>query len=123
MESSVRGSDSGDARPVAHDEKCLTITAMYSGGMERLIKDEKTEVVHKIERKDDSTPLMMEEFIAYLGKTDVAEGKQDMFIQENSVRPGIMVIINMVDWEVEGELEYELKNNDCVEFISTLHGG
>jgi len=38
-------------------------------------------------------------------------------------RPGILVLINDADWELEGELEYELKDKDEVVFISTLHGG
>lgn len=38
-------------------------------------------------------------------------------------RPGILVLINDADWELEGELEYELKDRDEVVFISTLHGG
>jgi ubiquitin related modifier 1 len=38
-------------------------------------------------------------------------------------RPGILVLINDTDWELEGELDYELKNGDEVVFISTLHGG
>jgi len=40
-----------------------------------------------------------------------------------SRRPGILVLINDADWELEGELEYELKDRDEVVFISTLHGG
>jgi molybdopterin converting factor small subunit len=38
-------------------------------------------------------------------------------------RPGILVLINDADWELEGELEYELRDRDEVVFISTLHGG
>jgi ubiquitin related modifier 1 len=38
-------------------------------------------------------------------------------------RPGILVLINETDWELEGELNYELNNNDDIVFISTLHGG
>jgi ubiquitin related modifier 1 len=38
-------------------------------------------------------------------------------------RPGILVLINDSDWELEGELEYEIKDGDDVVFISTLHGG
>ena len=38
-------------------------------------------------------------------------------------RPGILVLINEADWELDGELEYELKDRDEVVFISTLHGG
>ena len=38
-------------------------------------------------------------------------------------RPGILVLINDTDWELEGEGQYELKEGDEVVFISTLHGG
>ena len=38
-------------------------------------------------------------------------------------RPGVLVLINDCDWELEGGLEYELESGDTVVFISTLHGG
>lgn len=38
-------------------------------------------------------------------------------------RPGILVLINDADWELEGEDRYELKKNDNILFVSTLHGG
>ena len=38
-------------------------------------------------------------------------------------RPGVLVLINDTDWELEGEGDYQLKNNDEIVFISTLHGG
>jgi len=38
-------------------------------------------------------------------------------------RPGILILINSTDWELEGELEYELQGGDEIVFISTLHGG
>lgn len=38
-------------------------------------------------------------------------------------RPGILVLINDADWELEGEEEYELKSSDNILFVSTLHGG
>lgn len=38
-------------------------------------------------------------------------------------RPGILVLINDADWELEGELEYEIRDRDEIVFISTLHGG
>lgn len=45
------------------------------------------------------------------------------FLPTNFRRPGILVLINDTDWELEGEGEYQLKNGDEVVFISTLHGG
>jgi hypothetical protein len=38
-------------------------------------------------------------------------------------RPGILVLINDADWELEGEEEYILQDGDEIVFISTLHGG
>lgn len=38
-------------------------------------------------------------------------------------RPGILVLINDADWELEGEENYEIQNNDNILFASTLHGG
>ena len=38
-------------------------------------------------------------------------------------RPGILVLINDADWELEGEEKYKLVNADNVLFVSTLHGG
>jgi len=49
--------------------------------------------------------------------------RPELFAQGDSVRPGILVLVNDSDWELEGELEYELKDNDEIVFISTLHGG
>jgi len=38
-------------------------------------------------------------------------------------RPGILVLVNDTDWELEGEGDYVLQNGDEIVFISTLHGG
>lgn len=38
-------------------------------------------------------------------------------------RPGILVLINDADWELEGQEAYELQAGDEVVFVSTLHGG
>lgn len=40
-----------------------------------------------------------------------------------SSRPGILVLINDADWELEGEDQYELQPRDQIVFVSTLHGG
>ena len=38
-------------------------------------------------------------------------------------RPGILVLVNEADWELEGGDAYELKSGDHILFVSTLHGG
>ncbi|XP_059152775.1 ubiquitin-related modifier 1-like isoform X5 [Physella acuta] len=59
-------------------------------------------------------------------KHDIHLPKQDsksfLFLQSLR-RPGILVLVNDADWELLGELEYEIQENDQIVFISTLHGG
>jgi len=49
--------------------------------------------------------------------------KEEMFVSGNSVRPGIIVLVNDTDWELLETTSYKIENNDNVAFISTLHGG
>ncbi|TNY18526.1 ubiquitin-domain-containing protein [Rhodotorula diobovata] len=49
--------------------------------------------------------------------------RPELFSQGDTVRPGILVLVNSTDWELEGELDYVLQDGDELVFISTLHGG
>jgi len=49
--------------------------------------------------------------------------KKDLFLKDETVRPGILVLINDADWEIMGMEDYNLSENDSITFISTLHGG
>lgn len=53
----------------------------------------------------------------------VEKDKCDLFMKGNTLRPGIIVAVNDQDWELLGNLNYQIKNNDTITFISTLHGG
>lgn len=55
----------------------------------------------------------------HLMKTD----RPELLIENGTVRPGILVLVNDTDWELLGELNYSIKPNDTITFISTLHGG
>ncbi|GMF06751.1 unnamed protein product [Ambrosiozyma monospora] len=52
-------------------------------------------------------------------KNDENDGE----LEEVTVTPGILVLVNDTDWELEGELEYVLEDGDLISFTSTLHGG
>ena len=56
-------------------------------------------------------------------KDNLLKERPELFLKDNSVRPGILVLVNDSDWELLGQLEYELEDGDNVVFISTLHGG
>ena len=47
----------------------------------------------------------------------------ELFAVDDTVRPGILVLVNDCDWELLDGLDYVLKEGDVVTFISTLHGG
>ena len=56
-------------------------------------------------------------------KVNHLKEREELFVQENSVRPGIIVMVNDVDWELLNTVDCQLKEGDRVCFISTLHGG
>jgi molybdopterin converting factor small subunit len=49
--------------------------------------------------------------------------RPELFMAGATVRPGILVLVNDVDWELEGTTAYALQDGDTIIFISTLHGG
>lgn len=49
--------------------------------------------------------------------------KRELIADNPIRRPGILVLINDADWELEGEEAYEIKSGDNILFVSTLHGG
>lgn len=56
-------------------------------------------------------------------KENLLTERLELFMQGESVRPGILVLVNDCDWELLGELDYSIEANDRISFISTLHGG
>jgi ubiquitin related modifier 1 len=55
--------------------------------------------------------------------TGYATEKLELFWDNKRLRPGILVLVNEVDWELLGSEEAKLAEGDEVTFISTLHGG
>jgi ubiquitin related modifier 1 len=71
---------------------------------------------------DTSIEWTIREFLIYM-KNNILRERLDLFMQGESVRPGILVLVNDTDWELLGELDYVIQPNDSISFISTLHGG
>lgn len=75
-------------------------------------------------KSSDSTAWTLRRLLAWLKKdSGFLTGEEDLFFSGDSVKNGVMVLINDTDWELLGELDYELESNDSIVFISTLHGG
>lgn len=49
--------------------------------------------------------------------------KTEYLLTHTHSRPGILVLINDADWELEGGEAYLLQPGDNILFVSTLHGG
>lgn len=88
----------------------------------------------------DGLRIQIGHLVKHLSESLVTDPrKKDMFLEgggmlvfpkvtmkqklNQSRRPGILVLVNDADWELEGEDKYELQPGDCILFVSTLHGG
>ncbi|KAI0372454.1 ubiquitin-like modifier 1 [Pilatotrama ljubarskyi] len=67
-------------------------------------------------------PADLSYLISWL-KDHLLKERAELFVENGTVRPGILVLVNDADWELEGEGDYQLKDGDEIVFISTLHGG
>ena len=67
--------------------------------------------------------MKIRELPFFLKNKFIEQNKNTRFIgDDNNILPGILIMINDVDSEIEG-LDVILKNGDNITFISTLHGG
>lgn len=81
-------------------------------------------------------------YLMYWLRDNLLKEREELFIENGTVyvihssqsepvliscsarrRPGILVLVNDTDWELEGEGDYVLQEGDEIVFISTLHGG
>lgn len=97
----------------------LKISVQFSGGAELLFNKVKE---HEVLLPKDENPWNIRRLLIWI-KDNLLKERPELFLQGDSVRPGILVLINETDWELLGELDYELQENDSIVFISTLHGG
>ncbi|KAG2051916.1 ubiquitin related modifier 1 [Suillus hirtellus] len=126
----------------------MTIKLVFSGGLELLFGNERNQSVlipsfvpsdnstHSSPSSSSSTsssyndtPSTGEtkaadlEYLIYHLRDHLLKERPELFMENGTIRPGILVLINNTDWELEGEGSYQLRNNDEIVFISTLHGG
>jgi len=97
----------------------LNVTIELSGGAELLFDKVKK---HRVSLPDNGLTWTISRLLTWI-KDNLLKERPELFLQGESVRAGILVLVNGVDWELCGELDYVLENNDTILFISTLHGG
>ncbi|XP_021008657.1 ubiquitin-related modifier 1 [Mus caroli] len=97
----------------------LCVEVEFGGGAELLFDGVKK---HQVALPGQEEPWDIRNLLVWIKKNLLKE-RPELFIQGDSVRPGILVLINDADWELLGELDYQLQDQDSILFISTLHGG
>ncbi|XP_050376681.1 uncharacterized protein LOC126794079 [Argentina anserina] len=71
---------------------------------------------------DGRIRLTMKDLLAWI-RINLIKERPEMFMKGDSVRPGVLALVNDCDWELTGQLNATLEEKDVVVFISTLHGG
>ncbi|KAJ2660477.1 Ubiquitin- modifier 1 [Coemansia sp. RSA 1200] len=100
----------------------ITVSVEFSGGMELLMKDKTQKLQIELAVESQKEQPTVRDLIRFIRDNVVAE-KKELFSKNDTVCPGILVIVNEVDWEVEDGADTRLETGDSVLFISTLHGG
>ncbi|AWU76162.1 hypothetical protein CAS74_000112 [Pichia kudriavzevii] len=112
--------------PRAEQQACkgnmgtVSVKVELLGGMDQVFHSDKT---LKLKVSSPSNEVTVKDLIDHMAGLIDNPRDLDMFIQEETVRPGILVLINDTDWELEDKEEYILEDGDLVSFTSTLHGG
>lgn len=100
-----------------------TLTGMRNrGGLDQSFNGLRETKITLAKETDDD--IILRDLINHLATNYIHSQKDlDIFIQDDTIRPGILVLINDTDWELEEKDEYILESGDLISFTSTLHGG
>jgi ubiquitin related modifier 1 len=93
----------------------MLVNIEFSGGLELLFGNKKKLQLTCLDG------IKLSDLIIQL--SDLCEERRELFLMENTVRPGILVLVNDADWELCEREAYLVKEGDKIVFISTLHGG
>lgn len=101
----------------------IDIVVEFTGGLEMLFDNRRKHKISIPKNDPDGSPVNINFLVRYLSDKIMKDSRKELFVVESAVRPGILVLINDADWELEGEEKYELVHGDNILFVSTLHGG
>lgn len=99
----------------------IKVRVEFLGGLD-IISNKVRE--HKLVVPLEEGEATMKDLVDHITKALIPDPKDiPVFIDEGTVRPGILVLINDTDWELEGGEDYVIESGDVFTFTSTLHGG
>ncbi|KAI4638689.1 Ubiquitin- modifier 1 [Alternaria ventricosa] len=105
------------------NDETISITIEFSGGLEILFANQKKYDLALPAKDESGEPANVAFLVRYLCDKVMKDPRKELFVLDDTVRPGILVLINEADWELEGEDKYEVQRGDHIMFVSTLHGG
>lgn len=99
----------------------MKVKVEFLGGLDAISSNVRN---HKVDVPGNEGEVTIMDLLEAIVSTVITH-KEDVlvFLDNGTVRPGILVLINDTDWELEGKEEYVLEAGDVVTFTSTLHGG
>ncbi|KAI5964866.1 URM1 [Candida pseudojiufengensis] len=99
----------------------IKVKVEFLGGLDIISSSQRE---HKAVLPYEEGEATMKDAIKYICENIITDPKDiPVFIQDDSIRPGILVLINDTDWELEGTDDYVIESGDVLTFTSTLHGG
>ncbi|KAI4144434.1 MAG: hypothetical protein L6R39_004184 [Caloplaca ligustica] len=111
----------GDA--VGDPVDTVPITVEFTGGLEMLFSNKRKHCVSLPAIDENGGASNLAYLVRYLCNQLMNDCRKELFVSDDTIRPGILVLVNDADWELEGEGAYVLQRGDNILFVSTLHGG
>jgi ubiquitin related modifier 1 len=101
----------------------LKVTVEFGGGSELLFGGQKRiDLELPAQSSTGDRQFTIRDLLAHLCAKHLRD-RPELFVQGEDIRPGILIVVNEVDSELLGHLDYVLQSSDTILFISTLHGG
>jgi ubiquitin related modifier 1 len=104
----------------SHVSKMVHVKIEFVGGMDLLFGGQKDADIDV--KAEEGRPVTIVDVMVHCRDHLLTE-RPELFMKGDTVRPGILVLINDADWELMGTTGAEVGEGDRVVFISTLHGG
>ncbi|KAJ5069574.1 rurm1 protein [Anaeramoeba ignava] len=96
----------------------MNVTIEFLGGLDALVEKQK-----EVKTTLPKEITHLKHLIIWI-KENLMKSRQEEFVtNELQIRPGIMVLVNEIDWALLDEENYEIQQNDRIAFLSSLHGG
>lgn len=105
------------------EQPTIPLVVEFTGGLEMLFGDKRRHSLSIPAVDKDGKPATIAFLIDHLCRETMKDSREELFVLDDHLRPGILVLINDADWELEGEEAYEIQSGDNILFVSTLHGG